>query len=175
MASQPFFDFGNGVQARIKSMGVISFRVDAATSETEVTDVDEFTTVSVAAHATDKLFAVFISWSLALPAEPNTPRVHIKTFMEFELDDFELVFDLDPDGVTLTPKVAAHTMFFSIAYSTLRGHVHSRLSGTPWARRFPSLRSPDDLLPSKLPSDTPNPKVARTTSKKTRLKAQPKQ
>jgi hypothetical protein len=73
--------------------------------------------------------------------------VWCKVAVEFDIENFNHVFDVSEEGRTISPRLAVDVQFFSIAYQTTRGVVAAKLAGTPWSRRVPSLISQDDLQP----------------------------
>jgi hypothetical protein len=140
-----YFDFGNNVRARIRNVGVLSAGYNQPSSQAEVEAAKETRSISVAALPEQRLFVVIVDWQLDLPQQART--VWCKVAVEFDLEDFDLVFEVTDDGRKISPRLAVDKQFFGIAYQTARGVIVAKLAGSPWSRRIPSLVAQDDLKP----------------------------
>jgi hypothetical protein len=145
MSSPDFFDFGNDVSARIEKVTILDSSVFWPKRPGDVESATESITINVAADPKNNLFAVFVEWSLSVE---HTPRVvYQRIVVEFRLEDFGRVFSHNEESNTITPKLNVDKQFFGIAYQTLRGVVASRVAGTPWSSRLPSLVDAATLVP----------------------------
>ncbi|MBK7033608.1 MAG: hypothetical protein IPH49_10165 [Ignavibacteria bacterium] len=130
MSPIEYFDFGNDVRARIRNVVIMSTGFNQPSSPEEVEQAQEIRSISIAALPKHRIFVVIVDWQLDLPQRVRT--VWCKVAVEFEIENFDLVFDVSDEGHTISPRLAVDKQFFGIAYQTVRGVVVAKLAGTPW-------------------------------------------
>lgn len=165
-----FFDFGNGVKARIRSIVAHTLSYVPAKTREQVDTAVERTTTRVGAQWQSNLFGVFSTWILHDPNDSKNVFVRLEVRTEFEFEDIRELFTVDEKQNMMSPRNDLDLQFFSIAYASLRGIAVSRLAGTSWASRIPALRSPDELRPvnvsEPLSIEQPQVKKKRSAGKK---------